>query len=131
MASTGTKPDTAVHIVHGNRHNRRIRYRMVNLLDRLAITRGLRMRFALAMACLTLTSIAQAQGLSAQASAQSSAQCGRMAHRGGSYRFEGVGFSTASAQAAIRNCCYYGQRTPVEIGVSRGRNGWYACVRYR
>jgi len=104
---------------------------MVNLLDRLAYTRGLRMRFAFAMACLTLTSIAQAQSLSAQASAQSSAQCGHMAHRGGSYRYEGVGFSTASAQAAIRNCCYYGQRTPVEIGVSRGRNGWYACVRYR
>jgi len=104
---------------------------MVNLLDRLDTTRGLRMRFAIAMACLTLTSIAQAQGLSAQASAQCSAQCGRMAHRGGSYRYEGVGFSTISAQAAIRNCCYYGQRTPVEIGVSRGRNGWYACVRYR
>ena len=131
MVGTRTQPDPTVHIVHGNRHNRRIRYRMVNLLDRLATTRGLRMRLALAMACLTLTSIAHAQSLSAQASAQYSAQCGRMAHRGGSYRYEGVGFSTASAQSAIRNCCYYGQRTPVEIGVSRGRNGWYACVRYR
>jgi hypothetical protein len=131
MAGTRTQPDFAVHIVYWIGHICRIRYRMVNLLDRLATTRGLRMRFALAMACLTLTSIAQAQGLSAQASAQSSAQCGRIAHRGGSYRYEGVGFSTASAQAAIRNCCYYGQRTPVEIGVSRGRNGWYACVRYR
>jgi hypothetical protein len=96
MAGTRTQPDFAVHIVHRIGHICRIYYRMVNLLDRLAYTRGLRMRFALAMACLTLTSIAQAQGLSAQASAQSSAQCGRMAHRGGSYRYEGVGFSTAS-----------------------------------
>lgn len=82
--------------------------------------------------CLLFASAAHAAGgLSAYESAcQSAAQC-RMAHRGGSYRYEGVGFSTSSAQAAIKNCCYYGQRTPVEIGVSRGRNGWYACVRYR
>jgi hypothetical protein len=70
-------------------------------------------------------------GQSAQQSANASAAQGRMAHRGGSYRYEGVGFSAASAQQAIRNCCYYGQRTPIEIAVSRGRNGWYACVRYR
>ena len=70
-------------------------------------------------------------GQSAQQSASTSAAQGRMAHRGGSYRYEGVGFSAASAQQAIRNCCYYGQRTPIEIAVSRGRNGWYACVRYR
>ena len=70
-------------------------------------------------------------GQSAQQSANASAAQGRMAHRGGSYRYEGVGFSSVSAQQAIRNCCYYGQRTPIEIAVSRGRNGWYACVRYR
>jgi hypothetical protein len=70
-------------------------------------------------------------GQSAQQSANASAAQGRMAHRGGSYRYEGVGFSATSAQQAIRNCCYYGQRTPIEIAVSRGRNGWYACVRYR
>jgi hypothetical protein len=70
-------------------------------------------------------------GQSAQQSANASAAQGRMAHRGGSYRYEGVGFSAVSAQQAIRNCCYYGQRTPIEIAVSRGRNGWYACVRYR
>jgi hypothetical protein len=68
---------------------------------------------------------------SAQQSASTSAAQGRMAHRGGSYRYEGVGYSAVSAQQAIRNCCYYGQRTPIEIAVSRGRNGWYACVRYR
>ncbi len=68
---------------------------------------------------------------SAQQSANTSAAQGRMAHRGGSYRYEGVGFSAASAGQAIRNCCYYGQRVAIEIGVARGRNGWYACVRYR
>ncbi len=72
-----------------------------------------------------------AGGLSAQASANASANSGRMAHRGGNFRFEGVGFSTRSAQAAIHNCCFWGQKTPVEIAVSRGRNGWFACVRYR
>lgn len=70
-------------------------------------------------------------GQTAQQSAEASAAHGRMAHRGGSYRYEGVGFSTSSAQAAIRNCCYYGRRIPIEIGVARGANGWYACVRYR
>jgi len=72
-----------------------------------------------------------ASGLSAQESANISASQGRMAHRGGSYRYEGVGYSTRSAQDAIHNCCYWGKRTPVEIGVARGRNGWFACVRYR
>lgn len=45
--------------------------------------------------------------------------------------FEGVGFSTVSSDAAIRNCCFWGQRTPIEIGVARGDDGWYACVHYR
>lgn len=45
--------------------------------------------------------------------------------------FEGVGFSTYSSDAAIRNCCFWGQRTPIEIGVARGPDGWYACVHYR
>lgn len=77
-------------------------------------------------------SMAQAGGgVSAQQSAECSAGQCRMAHRGGSYRYEGVGFSSRSAQQAIRNCCFYGTRPAIEIGVSRGRNGWYACVRYR
>lgn len=70
-------------------------------------------------------------GFTAQDSAEASARAGRMAHRGGSYAYEGVGYSTRSAQDAIHNCCYWGKRTPVEIGVARGRNGWFACVRYR
>jgi hypothetical protein len=83
-------------------------------------------------ACLLFASVAQAAGgLTAHESAcQSAAQC-RMAHRGGSYRYEGVGFSSSSAGQALRNCCYYGQRPIVEQSVVRGRNGWYACVRYR
>lgn len=69
--------------------------------------------------------------LSAYESASISAQEGRMAHRGGSYAFEGVGYSSVSPDAALRNCCYYGQKTIVESAVVRGVNGWFACIRYR
>jgi hypothetical protein len=69
--------------------------------------------------------------LSAYESASISAQVGVAAHRGGVYAFEGVGFSTVSADQAIRNCCYYGQRAIVESAVVRGSRGWFACVRYR
>ena len=44
---------------------------------------------------------------------------------------EGVGFSRISSKDAISNCCYWGQMTPVDIGVSKGKYGWYACVRYK
>ena len=86
---------------------------------------------ALVLSVSMIASVSAAGGLSAQASANASASTGRMAHRGGSFRYEGVGFSTRSAQDAIHNCCYWGKKTPVEIAVSRGRNGWFACVRYR
>lgn len=67
---------------------------------------------------------------------KSNAQAGNgvMRHIGGSFgegRYEGVGFSTVSADDAIKQCCYWGQRTPVDIGVARGANGWYATVLYR
>ena len=68
---------------------------------------------------------------SAQGVAEIQANRGSMGHCGGNSGYEGVGFSSSSSDAAIRNCCYWGQRTPIEIGVARGRNGWYACVRYR
>lgn len=108
-----------------------------------------RILLSLALA-LTLTSFASAQqpcprcgrihshsvqsqsGSIAQAKANRMAATGRMSHSGqlaGPY--EGVGFSTRSADSAIRSCCYYGRRTPIDIGVARGRNGWYACVGYR
>jgi len=64
------------------------------------------------------------------------AQRGRMGHvmRGQylpSARAEGVGFSTRSAQDALRRCCYYGQRQMVGYSVVRGRRGWYATSQYR
>ena len=76
---------------------------------------------------------AQSSGssLSAHESASLSAQIGVCAHRGGVYAFEGVGYSSVSADQALRNCCYYGQRTIVESAVVRGDRGWFACVRYR
>lgn len=62
------------------------------------------------------------------------AATGRFVHSG---RFvpgatkEGIGFSSVSAQDAIRHCCYWGQAQPVSIGVRRGIGGWYATVQYR
>lgn len=70
----------------------------------------------------------------AQRKANQQASQGRMRHVGGSMgsgRYEGVGFSSVSADHAIRQCCYWGQRTPVGIGVARGSNGWFATVLYR
>jgi hypothetical protein len=67
---------------------------------------------------------------SAQGVAEIQASRCSMGHCGGNSGYEGVGFSS-SADAAVKNCCYWGQRTPIEIGVARGRNGWYACVRYK
>jgi hypothetical protein len=67
---------------------------------------------------------------SAQGVAELQARCGQCKHFGGSRGYEGVGYSSSSADAAIRNCCYWGQRKPREIGVARGPRGWFACVRY-
>lgn len=87
---------------------------------------------ALFAGMLFMGGVAQAGGgLTAQQSAEASAREGVMAHRGGSYRYEGVGFSTRSPGDAIRRCCYHGLKRAVEVGVARGANGWYACVRYR
>ena len=70
----------------------------------------------------------------AKQKATQQASSGQMRHVGGSMgsgRYEGVGFSTVSSDDAIRKCCYWGQRSPVGIGVARGSNGWYATVLYR
>lgn len=75
-----------------------------------------------------------AAGGIAQAKAQIQANSGVMRHVGGSLgagRYEGVGFSSVSANDAIRRCCYWGSRTPLEIGVARGHGGWLATVLYR
>jgi hypothetical protein len=71
-----------------------------------------------------------ASNSSAQGVAELQARCGQCKHFGGNRGYEGVGYSSSSADAAIRNCCYWGQRKPREIGVARGPRGWFACVRY-
>ena len=59
------------------------------------------------------------------------ARIGRIGHFGNpTGGYEGVGFSSVSADSAIRNCCFWGARSPKDIGVCRGANGWFACVRY-
>ena len=71
----------------------------------------------------------------AQQKAQQMAQMNIRGHVGGGLggaSREGVGWSTVSSQHAIQQCCYWGQRTPSQIGVARGNDGcWYACVLYR
>lgn len=69
----------------------------------------------------------------AQWKAEQSARIGSVQHLGGGFgggSFEGNGFG-ATPQQAIQNCCFWGQRTPIEIGVARGANGYYATVFYR
>lgn len=73
-------------------------------------------------------------GSIAQNKSNTQAAQGRMRHVGGSMgsgHYEGVGFSSRSADEAIRNCCYWGQKTPIDIATARGANGWYATVIYR
>lgn len=70
----------------------------------------------------------------AQQKAEIQARANNCFHPGGSLgggTHEGCGYSSVSADHAIRSCCYWGQRTPIDIGVARGANGWYACVIYR
>ena len=67
---------------------------------------------------------------SAQDAAVVLARRGTLVHTGCG-QTEGIGFSTVSADKAVSNCCYWGRRTPIDIGVARGPRGWYAVVRYR
>ena len=67
---------------------------------------------------------------SAQDAAVVLARRGSLVHAGCG-QTEGIGFSTVSADAAIHNCCYWGRRTPADIGVARCPRGWFAVVRYR
>lgn len=70
----------------------------------------------------------------AQSKASRAAQMGLRGHLGGGLggaRYEGVGWSSQSAQQAIEQCCYWGQRPTAQIGVAKGPDGlWYACVLY-
>ena len=69
----------------------------------------------------------------AQSKADRMASSGTMGHLGGGFgggRAEGVG-TGSTRQAAIQNCCYWGQRTPLDIGTATNGSRWYACVIYR
>jgi hypothetical protein len=74
--------------------------------------------------------------VSAQQSAEDMARTGVLRHCGrAGGRREGIGFSTVSADHAVRSCCYYqdavrGRYRIVERGVARGPRGWFAVLRY-
>jgi hypothetical protein len=68
---------------------------------------------------------------SAQQDADEMARSGVMRHCGrNGGRREGIGFSTSSPDAALRNCCYYGKYRIVEKAIARGPRGWFAVIRY-
>jgi len=69
---------------------------------------------------------------SCQGDACELARTGTLRHLGHNRNaYEGIG-TGSTRDAAIRRCCYWGSRTPIEIGVAQGRFGrWYAVVRYR
>jgi hypothetical protein len=69
----------------------------------------------------------------ASAKAQIAASRGIKGHIGGGYggaNAEGVSFSTFSAEHALNNCCYTGQRRVAGSSVVRGADGWYAVKIY-
>ena len=70
---------------------------------------------------------------SAQADAELMARTGVLRHCGrNGGRRDGIGFSTAGPDAALRSCCYYGRYRIVEKAVawSPVRRGWFAVIRY-
>lgn len=74
------------------------------------------------------------RGSLAQSKANRMANNGVMQHLGGGFgaggRYEGVGMAS-TREGAIRNCCYWGRRTPVDIGAATNGRRWFACVIYR
>ena len=101
------------------------------------------MRFLLAIALILTASVAAADtnvyarrvtvNNSAQADADLMARTGVLRHCGrNGGRREGIGFSTAGPDAALRSCCYYGRYRIVEKAVawSPVRRGWFAVIRY-
>jgi hypothetical protein len=98
------------------------------------------MRFAfllVALACIHAnadTTVVARRGsvISAQDHATVIARRGSLVHSSCG-QYEGIGFSTVSPEHAKRSCCFYGQRTPAEIGVAWSplRRGWFAVIRYR
>ena len=99
------------------------------------------MRFVLLLAALAFASVANADTtvvarrgsvVTAQDHAVVIARRGSLVHSSCG-QYEGIGFSTVSAEQAKRSCCFYGKRTPVDIGVAWSplRRGWFAVSRYR
>ena len=99
------------------------------------------MRFVLLLAALAFASFANADTtvvarrgsvVTAQDHAVVIARRGSLVHSSCG-QYEGIGFSTVSAEQAKRSCCFYGKRTPVDIGVAWSplRRVWFAVIRYR
>ena len=99
------------------------------------------MRLVLLLAALAFAAVANADTtvvarrgsvISAQDHAVVIARRGSLVHSSCG-QYEGIGFSTVSAEQAKRSCCFYGKRTPVDIGVAWSplRRGWFAVIRYR
>jgi hypothetical protein len=101
------------------------------------------MRFALLLLAFLAASVAAADtniyarrvivNNSAQVDADEMARTGVLRHCGrNGGRREGIGFSTAGPDAAIRSCCFYGRYRIVEKAVawSPVRRGWFAVIRY-
>jgi hypothetical protein len=99
------------------------------------------MRFALLAAALAFAAVANADTtvvarrgsvVSASDHAVVIARRGSLVHSSCG-QHEGIGFSTVSPEHAKRSCCFYGKRTPVDIGVAWSplRRGWFAVIRYR
>lgn len=92
------------------------------------------MRSLFLLLALSFCGVASAQAVivvPAQVEAEEMARTGVFGHRGRHGRGrEGIGFSTVSADDAIRRCCFYGTHKPREIGVAKGRRGFYAVIRY-
>ena len=86
---------------------------------------------ALGVSCVTQAHevITVTTVVSAQESAEQMARTGVLRHCGRTGgRREGIGFSSSSADAAVRACCYYqdamrGRYRIVEKGVARGPRG--------
>jgi len=97
------------------------------------------MKKFLSLVFVVLVSNSSFAGGLAEWKSQQQASRGIMKHVGGGFgggRYEGVGFSTSSADHAIRSCCYYGKRPIRDQSVVYGYNrqfkrwGWFATIIY-
>ena len=92
------------------------------------------MKSIILLAALAFCGVANAQTVivvPAQVEAEEMARTGVFGHRGRHGRCrEGIGFSTVSADDAVRRCCFFHTLKPREIGVAKGRRGFYAVIRY-